>query len=751
MKKLLLLFFTGLALISTAQSGYNKKEFRQKFIQGNLLILEQFYDTALTTFLELRKMDSTNANVNYKIGYCYLMSGSRKKMALPYFEKAAEKVTRKYIDDEPNERSAPEVVYFYLAQSYHLNGKFDRAVDYFNKFKEIIGSKDKKLLDDVNHRIEWAFNAIEMKKNPVGCTIVYSAVITADESYLYFTSRRPGMGGFNNRSLDGGFYEDIWYCEKKPDGTWSTAKPVGAPVNTLDNDATISITPDGYTMLIYKDEKGDGNIFVSEFNGNSWSQPENIESTNTIPTDINSKAWEPSACLNADGTILYFVSDRKGGYGGRDIYRVKRLPNGNWSLAQNLGPTINTPYDEDAPFIHPDGTTFFFSSSGHKSMGGFDIFYTSLIDTSWLPPKNLGYPVNTEGDDIFYYTSADGKRGYYATSAEGSGDNDIYMITFDISVVEPIVLLKGIITLDGKLDSVPPSVTITARNMETGEELPMVKPHPVTGKYILILKPGDKAVTYSISYEADSLQPIVETITVDPKDSYTEIDRGVDLRTINFEKKTLGTISVTGTIKDEKGKPVEVTNIIVKDNVTGKLMETYHSNSLSGAYYFVLERGKNYNISYEAENYLFQSVNVNVPKKPEYSELVKDIVLEKVKVGSKIVLNNIFFDSGKSSLRKESNIELDKLIKLLKEYESIKIEISGHTDSKGDAKVNLALSQKRAQAVVDYLVKKGISKTRLIAKGYGKQQPVAPEKLPNGKPDLAGMQKNRRVELKIVE
>lgn len=765
MRKLLLgiiLLFAAVAVV--AQPNYDKRKFRDYFFQANLMMLEGLNDSAKTTFLECFRMDSTNANVNYKLGVLYLRSGDEKFRAEEFLKRAVQNTSKKYVEDEPAEKKAPEIANYYYAQALHFNHKFDPAIEYYNKFKEILAGRDKVLLMELAQLTEMSYNAIEFTKKPITCFITnlgdsvnspfpdYSPVITADESYIYFTSRRPGMGGLNNRELDGSFLEDIWYCKKKPDGSWTTAAPIGPPVNSMEHEATVGLSADGYLMLIYKDEMGDGNIFLSEYTGKDWTAPDKIDATNTIPTDINTKSWEPSACVTPDGNTLYFVSDRKGGYGGRDIYRVKRLPNGNWSMAQNLGPVINTPFDEDAPFMHPDNKTLFFSSKGHKSMGGFDIFYAQLFDTAWGPPTNLGYPANTTDDDIFYVTSADGKRGYYASAQkDGKGEKDIYMITFENSVVEPIVLMKGFITLDGKADSIPPSVRITVRDAETGEEISMIKPNPVTGKYVIILNPGDKAMTYAITYEADSLQPIVETITVDPKNAYTEIDRGVDLKGINFETKAKGTVSVSGMVKDVAGNPVPLTNIIIKDNLSGALINMYHPNSESGLYYFVLDKGKDYNISFEAKHYLFQSINVNIPKKPDYSEISKDIVLERVKVGASIVMNNIFFDSGKSTLRKQSNVELAKVIALMKEYDFIKIEISGHTDSKGNDKQNEVLSQQRAQAVVNYLVKKGVDKKRLIAKGYGEKKPVAKEVLPNGKPDTEGMQKNRRVELQIIE
>jgi outer membrane protein OmpA-like peptidoglycan-associated protein len=213
--------------------------------------------------------------------------------------------------------------------------------------------------------------------------------------------------------------------------------------------------------------------------------------------------------------------------------------------------------------------------------------------------------------------------------------------------------------------------------------------------------------------------------------------------------KMLGTISMSGIVTDKEKNPLTNSIVIVTDNKTGTVTDTYTPNA-KGEYYFNLPRGNDYNVSFEAEGYLFQSENINAPKEKTYSEIKKDVVLEKIQKGTKIVLNNIFFDSGKSTLRKESNIELDKLLKLMNDQEKLKVEIGGHTDNQGKEDVNLKLSQSRADAVVQYFIIKGVNRARLVAQGYGDAQPIAPNTL-NGKPNPKGMQLNRRVEFKILE
>lgn len=752
------LFLLGLliCICGTVYSQGDKSEYREKFTQGNLLILEQNYPLALKYFLDAYKIDSTNANINYKLGFCYLQSATEKNKALPFLEKAIQNVSHNYNDMEPREKKAPENAYYLLGTAYRLANRFEESNTYFNKFKGIVGDHNKELVTDIDKQVETNHTAAELTKDTAVVTIVnlgdsvnssypeYSPVVSADESTLIFTSRRPGSTG-NDKTDNDQFFEDIYYCTKRDDGTWSSPKSIGPSINSNDNEADIGLSADGQQLFVYRGVNG-GDIYYSELEGETWGH--------LIPlnSNINTKAWETHATLSLDGTTLYFVSDREGGLGGRDIWRCVKLPNGQWSMPLNLGPTINTPYDEDAPFIHPDGVTLFFSSTGHKNMGGFDIFKSTKDDDGkWSEPENLKAPINTTDDDIFYVQSVDGKRGYFSSvRPNGKGEKDIYMINYEQSIVEPLALLKGYLTFDGST-KVPSDVHIMATDMESGLVVQDVRPNAVSGKYILILNPGNSGKTYTVSFEAEGYQPVNETITIPANASYQEINKELSLRVINLESKVLGTISVAGKVKNQEDKLIPGVKIVIKDNLSGKLIDTYYTSSDSGSYYFVLNRGQNYNISYEAEGYLFQSENVNVPKQPEFSTLTKNIVLEKVKAGAKIVLNNIFFDSNKATLRKESNLELEKVIALMKDYPDLKIEVAGHTDSKGNDAANLKLSQMRAQSVVAALVKKGIDAKRLVAKGYGETVPVADNNLPNGKPDLKGMQLNRRVELKILE
>jgi len=527
-------FFLFLILGANAQN-YTYKE---KFVEGNYLVLEENYPKALENFLEAYKLDSLNANINYLIGFCYIKSAAEKTKAAYYLKKAATNVNEKYVPFEAHEKGAPINVYYYLGAAHHLTYKIDSAIINYKKYLTYLSpTKQADLRKEVTHQIDMCQNAKEYLALPTNISITnlgdsvnsaypdYSPVITADESTLIFTSRRPGSTG-DDRTNDDQFYEDIYICHRKDDGTWSSPVLIGSSINTPAHEATIGLTADGYQLFIYKDDGGDGNIYSSTLEGEIWSAPEKMGS------DINTTAWEPSACVTPDGNTLYFVSDRNGGYGGRDLYKCVRLPNGNWSLATNMGPTLNTEYDEDAPFIHPDRVTLFFSSNGHSSMGGFDIFYTTKNDSGWTTPTNLLPPINTPDDDIFYVSSTDGKRAYYSSGGKDSrGDKDLYMISLETSKVSSVALIIGkIIPVEGK--PLPKDLEITITDLETGE-IGVYKANAITGKYVLPLMPGK---TYSASYTIDNEEFFKEEITVPAGSDYKEIEKEIFLDPVKLQE-----------------------------------------------------------------------------------------------------------------------------------------------------------------------------------------------------------------------
>lgn len=650
-------FILFLFINVTSLFAQTNADFKTVFENAQTLSKEGNYYAALPMYFQLHKMDTANANIYYLIGDCYLRARRGKASALPYLERSLLSISSKYNEDSYEERNAPILAYKLLGDAYHIHSMFEKAILSYERYKKeliLYKRKDDVNLKDANRKIEMCKNGIDLMSKPINVKIEnmgknvnspyadYSPVLTADQSTMIFTTRRSQSTG-GEMLDDGKYFEDI-YLSNYDGKNWTVAQSIGKPINTDGNEASVGISPDGQEILIYKDDNGDGNIYSTSLNGDVWSEPIKLNS------NINSKHWEPSAFISADGQTIYFTSDRPGGFGGRDIYESKKNPNGEWGKAVNMGALINTEFDEDAPFIHPDGITLFFSSNGHNTMGGFDIFYSSLSDNGikWQKPINVGYPINSPDDDVFYVVSPDKTKAYYSSFKEGGlGEKDNYSITFLDQKQAALTLLKGLV-----------------------------------------------------------------------KDAYGAVAKDVV--------------------------------ITVTDNETGQVVGVYRPNSKTGQYLFILTPGKNYNISYEAKGFMFYSENREISKKTNYYEIYKPIQLPPITVGSKIVLNNIFFDFDKASLRKTSNVELKNILKFLTKYPNLDIEISGYTDSKGSHEYNLNLSNDRASAVVNYLIANKISKDRLSAKGYGELLPDALNQNSDGTDNPEGRQLNRRVELKII-
>ncbi len=621
--------------------------------KADLLFDNENYSEALIAYMGVYHKDSLNANLQFKIGECYLHSARGKEKAISYLENAVQKVSKKYNPTSTKEKNAPVTAYMSLGNAYQKNYQFDLAMSMYESYRNEVpadSAESNRLIDQCIYAKILIANPVDLIISNLGKKINskypdYAPVLSVDEKTLLFTSRREGStGGMQKDEVM--FREDIYMSTKGSDGEWSEAKNL-TNINSDFHEATVGLSVDGQQVLFYSDKTPDGNgdIYISKLNGEEWGAP------TMLPNPINTKFQESDACFSADGNILYFASDRKGGYGGFDIYMVKKLPNGEWSFPQNLGGKINTAHNDRAPFMHPDGVTLFFSSEGHRSMGGYDVFQVMQDENGiWSDAENIGYPINTTDDDVFYVTSADGKRSYYSSFREdGYGEKDIYMISLPKPAEKALTVMGGVFRLEGANGVIP-----------------------------------------------------------------------------------------------------ENAQIVVTDNETGDIIGIYKPNSKTGKYLFVLPAGKNYNVTYEAEGYLFKSENLIVPEKSEFSTIQSEIKLAPIEAGQNIILNNIFFDFDKATITPESKSELDKLFRLLVNNPSMKVEIQGHTDSKGNDDYNKRLSQERSESVVKFLIEKGINKNQLSAKGYGETQPIAKNTNDDGSDNPEGRKLNRRTEMKIL-
>ncbi|MBS1647979.1 MAG: PD40 domain-containing protein [Bacteroidetes bacterium] len=544
------LFLNALFVAQEATPVFKDKgSYKKNFLEGNLNIGDMEYDVALKYFLYAYKYDSTTANVNFKVGFCYIKSNdSQKHLAEKYLEKAVTNVTKRYIDDDPTFKKAPIQAYFYLGQMYHLDGRLDEALKMYETYESYVNPKDKEEHRWIEHFKTQIQNAKRMLGAPLNVSMKnlgpkinsqypeYSPVITADEQVLYYTTRRPTTTGGMRAEGDGNYYEDIVVSYKDKDGNWGEPATISPFINTNGNEATISLTPDGQTLIIYKDigDGRSGDIYYSSFDGKDWTIPTRFGS------NINTEYWETHACLSRDGQTLYFVSDRPGGLGGRDIYRCVKLPNGQWSLATNVGAPINTPYDEDGPFLGADGITFYFSSNGDKSMGGFDIMF-SIIDENgkFSEPMSMGTPINTTDDDVFYVATPDNKHFYLSSSHEyinkndvhdkSYGDKDLYVGSVDLIKENPLALFKGRFS-PGPCDSLPDDLSIIVTSVSTGEVVGTYRPQRKTGTFSVIIPPGSK---YHFSYQQNGNEISSEDVFVPADIAYEEIQKAIGLKPIN--------------------------------------------------------------------------------------------------------------------------------------------------------------------------------------------------------------------------
>ncbi len=384
------------------------------------------FGQALALYEQAYGSMENDAALNLKIGLCHLNSKYHHK-SLSYFQRTAE------LDP-----SMPRI-HFLLGYAYQLNADWDQAIVEFEKHKQA----NRGFMDPVDTYNQYDKHITECKygkgfsATPVRAQIEnmgpainsevadYGVLISADGEQMMFTSRRSNTTGGKLNKATNEYFEDIYAC-RMTNGVWSDPVPMAPPVNTNGNDASVGLYNDGRTMVIYRDEKGTGDLYESRRTGASWSAPEAMGPT------INSKGHESSAWYSFDRQWFYFVSDREGGMGGQDIWRSRWSEDQQgWGEPENLGPIVNTIHDEDGIFVHPDGRTIYFSSKGHTSMGGFDVFKSELNGEQWSKATNLGWPVNGPDDDLYFVLTADGSTGYFSSVRQsGMGEDDLYSVNF---------------------------------------------------------------------------------------------------------------------------------------------------------------------------------------------------------------------------------------------------------------------------------------------------------------------------------
>jgi len=530
----------------------------------------------------------------------------------------------------------------YYSQNLAGLGRFDSALNAVNKFLTIEKLKDKsrnnalRLKSNYEFAIQYAathkdanyeFAPVNLGDNINSPTSEYYPSFTIDDSILVFTRRGEGIE------------EDFVESKLTPNG-YSKAELIKGDINNQPSKGGINISQDGEWLLFAGNFAGQGfgnfDLYMSYNTPNGWSEPVNLGA------NINTEFWESSPSLSPDKNALYFSSDRPGGYGGKDLYVSYRV-NGKWLPAENMGPEINTAGDELAPFIHADNQTLYYTSNGLPGYGGTDIYMIKKTgDKTWSKPENLGYPINTIENEGSLFVAADGVTAYYASDrADTKGYLDLYKFTLKPDV-RPIKTLyvKGYVT-DAKTQ---------------------------------------KGLPCTVELSSDSSQKVLSDVQTDE----------------------------------------------------------------TGFYFITLPVGKNYTFTVNRKGYLFYSDVFNLADKPSDSTYEKNILLQPVELNAIVRMKNIQFPNNSFQLEPVSMIELNKLIQLMNDNPSLKIQINGYTDNVGNDADNLKLSENRAKAVVDFLVTKGIDAKRMTWKGFGETQPIADNSTEEGRA------LNRRTEFKIT-
>ncbi len=471
MKTTLFIAFLSLSGLTLFAQERTQAELKEFFYDAEFFFAQEEYVDAVYDYLELYNNGfSDNGNINYRIGICYLNIPGQKEKSIPYLLEAVKQVSEKYKESTIKQKAAPVDAYLFLGNAYRVNNQLNKAIEAYNKYKEIASTAEE--LKYADQQIAACNLAITQMGSPKqvkftnlgdsinGISSNYKGVVSGDGSLLVYMNELP-------------FYDAV-YTSTYRDNGWSSPVNITPQIQSDGDQYVTAVSHDGKKMYLTREDAFNSDIYTSTFENDRW--------TKSLPlagTEINTKFWESHASVSRDGKTLYFTSNRKGGLGDMDIYVTKMLPTGVWGDPVNLGPVVNTQLNEDTPFITENDSILYFSSQGHQSMGGYDIFVTRLNAVGeWSKPENLGYPVNTTDDDLFYYPWSNGRIGYLSRiETDGKGKEDLY-------AVQPV----GDLPLDELIASVlhpspiavPPALTEEKR--AAAEEKPVEAPEAAEEK-----------------------------------------------------------------------------------------------------------------------------------------------------------------------------------------------------------------------------------------------------------------------------
>ena len=588
-------------------------------------------------------------------------------------------------------------IFYYLGQGYHHAEDFENAIKFYNRYYlQVVRSQDPdkdKKLKSVNKHIFECQNAMIYMANPVDVTIThlderinsewpdYAPTVNEDGTFMVFTSRRPDDNVNPSLAEDYEYYEEVFYSEKI-NGEWQRAKNIGPPINTRYHNASVNLSPDGKELFLYKDSNG-GDIYYSlKDEKGDWSDPRPVEG-------INSPYLESSASITRDGKTIYFTSDRPGGYGGTDIYMAKLGKNNRWTSITNLGPLVNSEFDEEAVFISANGEHLYFSSNGHAGMGDMDIYRSTLNKETgeWSVPENMGYPINSVETDIFLSMTGDEHYAYISSVREGSiGEQDIFVV--DMRNWKPI-----------KYELLLESEIFTAA---TG-------PVSISMNYVVVDAESNENVKADFTiHSADKSQIKIEP---NSKGSY---QHAISMRAAESAYK-----------------------IVVQADAYETHNQSLHLLGRGQIAYAIIDT-----IRLERKTVVQPAQSELITQAPSKEQPLSQLQPQAVQVMSNACIIDIYFAHDSDEPLSVSGVQ--GLLKSMLTNPNQRIEVRGYTDNNGHPDYNRELSLRRANSVKNYLVKSGIEESRIQTAGFGQENPIADNST------YEGRRLNRRVEFAII-
>jgi len=483
---LALLIFPAVAFTQTSQ------EVKDMFAQAEAYYLYGDFENANPLYLTIAAFVPDNFNVVYKIGDCYLNIPDEKSKAIEFLEKAVKNSSYEANPDQLKEKRAPLDAYFSLAKAYLIHNELEKAIATFQAFQKLVGeTKQKggmKNAEFINQQLQACDNAIKLEAAPITISktklpdnfsngsVNIDPAVSFDGNTIAYTEQR----GVTNAI----------YFSKKERGKWQPPIEITLEINAGEDCSTCSLNNNGTELFLYKKDNEDGNIYSTTYTNGAWTPIKKLNK------NINTKFYESHASISADGKKLYFSSNRDGGQGGLDIYISEKDATGDWGPAVNLGAAINSPYNEDTPFITQNDSVLYFSSEGHSSIGGFDIFKSQKVGNVWKTPQNLGFPINTTDDDKFFQPVNNGMNAYYSMSTDYK-KRDIFYLGIGAAAITQTFEIRGTFSLRDTVVNFDRDYNIRLVDISSGDTLDIGYPNKYTGFYSFIVNPGSFKITYS--------------------------------------------------------------------------------------------------------------------------------------------------------------------------------------------------------------------------------------------------------------